>query len=118
MALEIKKGWGKEVIFASNELYAGKLLCYDKAGNISSMHFHGKKDETFYILSGSVWIVTINPVDATEIGRKMVKGDLMRLKPLTIHQIQALEDDTVIIEVSTPDEPTDNYRVRPGDSQK
>ena len=48
----------------------------------------------------------------------MVKGDLMRLKPLTIHQIQALEDDTVIIEVSTPDEPTDNYRVRPGDSQK
>ena len=77
-----------------------------------------QQKKNLFRLSGSVWLVTIDPGDASENGRKMVKGDVMRLKPLTVHQVQALEDDTVIIEVSTPDLTDDNYRVRPGDSQK
>jgi hypothetical protein len=33
------------------------------------------------------------------------------------HQLHCLEEGT-IIEVSTPDSVEDNYRVRPGDSQR
>jgi hypothetical protein len=33
------------------------------------------------------------------------------------HQLQAAEDNSIIVEVSTPDSIEDNYRVAPGDSQ-
>ena len=34
------------------------------------------------------------------------------------HQLVAIEDDSIIIEVSTPDSVEDNYRIGKGDSQK
>ena len=33
------------------------------------------------------------------------------------HQLKALEENIIIIEISTEDYPHDNYRVAPGDSQ-
>ena len=33
------------------------------------------------------------------------------------HQLEALEDNSSITEVSTPDSIEDNYRIAPGDSQ-
>ena len=41
----VKKGWGEEVIFATNDLYCGKLLKM-KPGKEMSMHFHLKKHVT------------------------------------------------------------------------
>jgi len=43
----VKKGWGKEIIFASTPEYCGKLLVFDKAGAKCSMHFHLDKHETW-----------------------------------------------------------------------
>ena len=45
------------------------------------------------------------------------KNDTRRITPLTPHQLEALEEGSIIIEVSTPDSVEDNYRVMPGDSQ-
>ena len=36
---------------------------------------------------------------------------------LVPHQLKALEENIIIIEISTEDYPHDNYRVAPGDSQ-
>jgi hypothetical protein len=36
---------------------------------------------------------------------------------LSLHQLTSLEDDSIIFEVSTHDDPEDSYRVAPGDSQ-
>lgn len=113
----VKKGWGHELIFATNGLYCGKLLKFDKKGNKFSMHFHEKKDETWFVLSGSFKFTRINPADAQEIVTTLKEGTSTRIMPLTIHQLEALEDDSTIIEVSTPDSVQDNFRVRPGDSQ-
>jgi hypothetical protein len=44
MSAEVEKGWGKEVIFASNEMYAGKFLQFSGIGSKMSMHFHKEKD--------------------------------------------------------------------------
>jgi len=87
----VKKGWGYELIWATNEKYAGKILAFDHAGSKMSMHFHRQKDET--------WFVWHNP-------------------PLQPHQLIALVDGASITEVSTPDSVEDNYRISPGDSQK
>jgi hypothetical protein len=41
-----------------------------------------------------------------------------RNKPLLPHQLEALEDNSSITEVSTADSVEDNYRLIPGDSQE
>lgn len=44
----VEKGWGHELIFATNEKYCGKLLSFNRGAKFS-MHFHHEKDETWYV---------------------------------------------------------------------
>lgn len=113
----VKKGWGYEYIFATNDLYCGKLLHFTKKGNKFSMHFHAQKDESWYVTSGSFLLRILDHRDATVKESVLNKGDSIRIFPLTIHQVEALEDDSELFEVSTADCDEDNYRVKPGDSQ-
>lgn len=114
---QVNKGWGYEYIFATNELYCGKILHFYKAGNKFSMHFHANKDETWYIISGSFILKIIDPITANTRESILNKGDSIRIYPLTIHQLEAIEDNSELIEVSSPDCVEDNYRVSPGNSQ-
>lgn len=113
----VEKGWGHELIFESNDLYCGKLLCFEKAGSKFSMHFHMIKDETWHVLAGSFIVRWIETADATTNVKVLEKGDTWRNLPGTPHQLEAIEDNSVIVEVSTPDSVEDNYRIARGDSQ-
>ncbi len=113
----VPKGWGYEYIFATNDLYCGKLLHFSKAGNKFSMHFHRNKDESWYVQSGSFTLRLIDTTDGSVSEQTLNKGDAIRIFPLEVHQLIALEDDSEIIEVSTADSAEDNYRVAPGDNQ-
>lgn len=114
----VEKAWGYENIFATNDLYCGKLLHFNKAGNKFSMHFHQHKDETWYVNKGSFRLVLINPDNAEQTEQILRQGDVWRNLPCYPHQVIALEDHSEIFEVSTPDSIEDNYRVLPGDSQQ
>jgi quercetin dioxygenase-like cupin family protein len=112
----VKKGWGHEYIFASNELYCGKLLHFNKGAKFS-MHFHDSKDETWLVIEGKFELTYIDTKDASKHTEMLGEGDTWRNYPLEPHQLVCLEEG-VIIEVSTPDSVEDNYRILPGDSQK
>ena len=56
---EVEKGWGSETIFATNDLYCGKLLNF-KQGAKFSMHMHKVKDETWHVLSGKFVVKIID----------------------------------------------------------
>lgn len=112
----VTKGWGSELIWATNDKYCGKLLNFNK-GSKFSMHFHREKEETWYVLSGEFLVHWINTLTAEVITNKLKAGDVWHNDPLLPHQIECVEAGT-IIEVSTPDSVEDNYRVMPGDSQK
>lgn len=112
----IKKGWGSEEIWASNEYYCGKFMHFNKDAKFS-MHFHKRKIETWYCLSGEFIIEYINTKDATLKKRFFNAGDTWHNDPLEPHRLICLEAGT-IIEVSTADVAQDNYRISPGDSQK
>jgi mannose-6-phosphate isomerase-like protein (cupin superfamily) len=112
----VEKGWGHELIWATNDKYCGKLLKFNKDAKFS-MHFHSVKDETWYILDGRFEVHWINTRDATTDSRILIAGDTWRNEPLFPHQVICIEAGT-IIEVSTPDSIEDNYRVGKGDSQK
>jgi len=114
----VKKGWGYELIWATNDKYCGKIMVFEKAGNRFSMHFHKEKDETWFVNSGRFkvrWIDT----NTTEIFEKELgEGEIWHNPPLQPHQLEALENDSSITEVSTADSIADNYRLIPGDSQR
>lgn len=112
----VPKGWGKEIIFVNNEMYCGKLLCFNKGAKFS-MHYHMIKDETWYVNEGEFiyrWIDT----DNADLYEQVLKvGDSVRQLPGQPHQLEALTDG-VIFEVSTQHFDSDSYRVWKGDSQK
>jgi len=112
-----EKGWGREKIFASTSQYAGKLLVFDEPFSWMSVHFHGDKDETWYVLKGKFKITWIDTDSAEEHHEELVEGDVWHNPPLFPHRLQALEAGSITIEVSTYDDWRDNYRVQPGDSQ-
>ncbi len=96
---QVEKPWGRELWWAANDLYAGKLLYIDK-GHRLSLQFHQRKDETSYLLEGSLQVAQGS--DADELHEWVAKpGDSWRNEPGVVHTITALED-SVVIEVSTP----------------
>jgi mannose-6-phosphate isomerase-like protein (cupin superfamily) len=111
----VEKGWGSELIWATNDKYCGKLLTF-RTGAKFSMHFHANKDESWYVLSGRFEVRYIQTKDASMRSEILEKGSVWRNEPLEPHQLICIEEG-VIIEVSTPDSVEDNYRVMPGDSQ-
>jgi mannose-6-phosphate isomerase-like protein (cupin superfamily) len=112
----VRKGWGSEEIFVSNDLYCGKFMNFNTGAKFS-MHFHKEKQETWYVLSGLFEIHWIDPKDASRHLKIFGKGDVWTNEPLQMHQIVCVNEGT-ILEISTPDSVEDNYRVLPGDSQK
>ena len=112
----VAKGWGHELIWATNDKYCGKLMSFNKDAKFS-MHFHATKEETWYVLSGEFIVRFIDTLTAKVHELPLHPGDTWHNEPLKPHQLYCLEEGT-IIEVSTPDSVEDNYRVFPGDSQK
>lgn len=112
----VEKGWGREEIWAETTSYCGKNLVFD-AGKCFSMHFHKNKDETWFIQSGKFKLLWIDTHNANTHESILSVGDTWRNPPLLPHQLVCIEAGTVV-EVSTFDDTLDNYRVRPGDSQK
>lgn len=112
----VEKGWGSELIWATNDKYCGKLLRFN-TGSKFSMHFHSVKEESWYVLSGKFIIRYIECSDASIHEQILNSGDTWHNDPLLPHQLICVEEG-VVIEVSTPDSVEDNYRVLPGDSQQ
>jgi hypothetical protein len=113
----VKKGWGYEIIWATNDLYCGKMMMFEKAGAKFSMHFHKEKDETWFVNNGKFIVRWINTETAEMNERVLVEGSTWHNPPLQPHQLEAITAGSMIFEVSTPDSVEDNYRIFPGDSQ-
>ena len=117
MSSRIQKGWGHELIHESNDQYCMKELHFYKEGHKSSMHFHKNKTETWVIMEGKIQIEFMDMSDSSTHVTIMEKGYVITIPPMKPHQVTCLEDNTVVMESSSKDESSDNYRIRPGDSQ-
>ena len=111
----VKKGWGSELIWATNDKYCGKLMTFKKGAKFS-MHFHAEKDETWLVQSGMFKVIWIDTKDASRHEKVLNIGDTWHNPPFMPHKLVCLTSGA-IMEVSTADSVEDNYRVEPGDSQ-
>lgn len=101
----IEKAWGAERVICNTELYCSKYL-HVVGGYQSSLHYHKKKDETFYVIDGECEL---------EIGdqlREMKKGDYQRIRPGDRHRFSS-KTGCVIIETSTQHSDDDVFRIAP-----
>ena len=98
--LHVEKPWGHETIWAHTEHYVGKIL-HVKAGHALSVQYHERKDETVFLLSGTLkYWVKLDPAGDLE-EQRLQEGDAFRITPGTIHYMEALTDCDVL-EASTP----------------
>lgn len=97
---EVLKPWGKEIWFAVQPEYVGKILCITK-GHRYSLQYHERKKETQYLLKGQIKFYLGETEDALE-EIIMNPGDKLDVHPGMIHRAEALEDSE-IVEVSTDD---------------
>jgi quercetin dioxygenase-like cupin family protein len=106
----VEKPWGREIWYADQSAYAGKLLEVKKGCRLS-LQYHERKTETLYLLSGKV-LLTFRALAAGESPsaslvsaadqRVWLPGQTVHIPVRTIHRFEALED-SVLIESSTPD---------------
>ena len=113
----VDKGWGSELIWATNDKYCGKIMVFEKPKSKFSMHFHREKDETWFVNAGQFMLRWVDTKTATTHEKLLKEGDVWHNPPLQPHQLEALQPNSMIFEVSTSDSVEDNYRILPGDSQ-
>lgn len=112
-AEEHPKGWGREIWIVNCLRYCGKILEL-KTGKRCSIHYHGIKDETFYILSGKVLMNIYHDYPGEPTGTVMSQGGVLHIPSGRIHQFVGIEDSR-ILEISTYHWEGDSYRLAKGD---
>ena len=95
----VEKPWGYELRFVRTDRYAGKVL-FIKAGNQLSLQYHDRKDEAFFVQSGTLeFVVGTAREQRTE---RLGAGDSRHIEPGTVHRFRAVTD-CLLFEVSTPE---------------
>jgi quercetin dioxygenase-like cupin family protein len=95
----VEKPWGHELIWARTDRYVGKIL-HIEPGQVLSLQYHNKKDETIYVLRGEI-ILRTKPGDKL-VERRMKEGEAFHIQPPTVHQFEAVTA-TDLLEASTPE---------------
>lgn len=97
-AKRVDKPWGYELIWAHTDRYVGKIL-HVAAGEALSLQYHERKDETLYVLSGTLELALGERPDAltTQI---LGPGDRVRVRPGCLHRLTA-RSECEVVEVST-----------------
>jgi len=91
----VEKPWGREIWFAHEREYAGKILEVD-FGERLSLQYHKVKKESLYVFSGEVEVLL------GDEKRVIKEGESFTINPGTKHRFKALTD-VKLIEVSTPE---------------
>lgn len=95
----VPKPWGREVIFAETDRYAGKIL-HLSPGHSLSLQYHERKDETLFVLEGEVRLLV--EVQGVMEERTLKPGEAYRIRPGVKHRIWA-DRPCVLVEVSSPE---------------
>ncbi len=104
---KVEKVWGNEywLVNSKEGNYCSKILEL-KEGHRSSRHYHNKKHETFFVLSG---IVHVRKCRDNIV--KCIAGDKVEIEPLEDHWFESLYGDAYILETSTYHDDEDCVRL-------
>ena len=138
--IRVPKGWGYELWIANSPLYCGKKLVFSP-NTRCSLHYHEKKDETFYIESGEGLLLVSRQFAPGQLDaifpktfeftseefknsqrqkefldlqvRPLFPGEIIPIPPRTVHQIIS-RSGLELFEFSTEHFDTDSHRIIKG----
>ena len=99
----VDKLWGREE-WLVNDSYCVKRMFINE-GYQCSLHYHEVKDETFYVVEGTVML------NVNGIMHRLEPGDYYRIKPGVLHRFHATGGSAVFIECSTHHDDEDVVRL-------
>jgi hypothetical protein len=114
---KIDKSWGYEVIFANNDKYCGKLLVFPQAGNKTNLILHKDKRKSWFVNAGKFKITFIDIATGQMQQAVVEQGRTLDFAELSPHQIESLENNGIIYEVSTADHVEDVINLSPSAAQ-
>jgi mannose-6-phosphate isomerase-like protein (cupin superfamily) len=106
----VPKLWGHEEWLVNNDKYCAKYLIL-KYGYQCSLHYHKKKDETFYVLEGLVNLEIYDDMNDRILTYPLRPGDSYRIKPNLSHRFYTKTPEAKLLEVSTTHYDEDSYRL-------
>lgn len=107
----IAKQWGTEYII-TNHTYCMKAMKV-LPGAQCSLHFHREKEETFLLVRGNLTVTYYKP-NGLKVTLELKPSDsvsIPRCMPHTFSVPKDQEEPSIFIEASTPDDPSDSYRL-------
>src|SRR3954454_15929558 len=84
----VEKPWGWELWWAHTERYVGKILHINRGGALS-YQFHREKDETIYVLRGTLEL-DLAPGGGRRRRMRLAPGDAVRIRPGDRHRMTAV----------------------------
>jgi mannose-6-phosphate isomerase-like protein (cupin superfamily) len=115
---KIEKTWGWEHWFANSKLYCGKLIFvkYQLWSSQGLYHYHKIKDETFFIVSGTLQLEYYE--DNIHRTLFLKENNSFRVKPGVRHRFtSATLGGCKFIEASTEHFESDSYRCELNDGE-
>lgn len=96
----VKKNWGTEEIIVNNDKYCAKMMTLVPNGKLS-LQWHKDKQETFFVLSGSIY-VDLYEKDGTKEIEYLSEGDSITILPCQAHSFHnPLKENVKFLEIST-----------------
>ena len=93
----VEKPWGFEHIWAETDDYVAKMLHIEPHQRLS-LQYHEIKEETVYVLEGTLQNWTDEPTPP----QKFRAGSVYHVKPNQVHRFGAGDKLVRLMEVSTP----------------
>lgn len=98
--IRVDKPWGYELIWAKSARYVGKIIHID-AGQALSYQFHRKKEETIYVLRGTLSLHVSQDESPPQV-LALAEGESFHITPGLRHRFEAKEP-VDLLEASTPE---------------
>jgi mannose-6-phosphate isomerase-like protein (cupin superfamily) len=109
----IQKSWGYEQWIENNDKYCMKVIvCRDEKWSSQGLyHYHKIKDETFYIIEGTL---VLELRDQTNKWHFFIlePGDHVRIHPYELHRFKCEGAFCKFIEASTHHDEEDSFRTK------
>ena len=96
----VEKPWGWELWWAHTERYVGKILHITR-GSALSYQFHRQKDETIFVLRGTLEL-ELAPGGGRRRRRRLSSGEAVRIRTGDRHRMTAITTCDVL-EASSPE---------------
>jgi mannose-6-phosphate isomerase len=96
----VEKPWGYELLWARTDRYVGKIL-HIEAGEALSLQYHRRKDETLYLMAGTLELEVGDDERALQ-AMVLQPGDAIHMWPGRRHRLAA-RTACDVLEVSTPE---------------